>query len=430
MIGLAVCFAVLSAFALIVLTRGSEAAPAEEPSAPAYISPPATWAQYTVIDPLIIELGSPRRVITAADFIFNAPEEDGFTLVTDLSGLDFNALGQVELIITLNGEGRRFTVEVRDLIPPEATPVHVTKWLDEAFSPEEFVTDIIDQTEVTVTFAAPPDGSLEGEQEVFLLLTDESGNTTSITSKLTLMRDTEPPVITGLLDKSMFLGDTIAYRFGITVTDNRDEEVELMVDSGAVDTRKEGVYPVIYSATDSSGNKTAVKGTVTVFEVTREQVDEMADEILEVIFVKGELIDDEFIEEEMTPYEKAFAIYQWVQDHIIYINSSIKDDPYYAAYRGFRDMTGDCYVHYAVSEILLTRAGIDNVPIERIPGQRAMHYWSLINLGEGWYHFDATPHESGGDGFYFTESQARALLKGRSSTYYTYDTELYPEVVP
>jgi hypothetical protein len=351
-------------------------------------------------------------------------------LATDLSGLRFDALGKVDVILILGGEGRRSTVEVRDLVPPEATPVHLTKWLDEELFAEEFVTDIRDQTEVAVTFAVPPDGALEGEQEVFILLTDAGGNTTTVTSKLTLMRDVEPPVITGLLDKSMFLGDTIAYRAGITVTDNRDEEVELIVDSSQVDTRTEGVYPVTYSATDSSGNKTTVKGSVTVFEVTREQVDEMADEILAGIFIKGEWIDGEFIEEEMTPYEKAFAVYQWVQDHIIYINSSIKDDPYYAAYRGLRDMTGDCYVHYAVSEILLTRAGIDNLPIERIPGQRAMHYWSLINLGEGWYHFDATPHESGGDGFYFTESQARALLRGRSSTYYTYDTELYPEVVP
>ena len=382
MIGLAAGFAALSLFALTVLTGGSEAAPPAPSEAPkqTYSSPP------------------PSRAPSGA--AGEAPD----------------------------GEARPGAADIPD--PPAAVPVHVTKWLDEEFFPEEFVTDVIGRTEVTVTFAAPPGRPREGGQEVFILLSDAEGNETVIASALTLLRDTEPPEITGLLDKSMFLGDTIAYRSGVTVTDNRDEEVELFVDSSAVDTRTEGVYPVVYSAADSSGNKTAVKGTVTVFAATREQVDEMADEILARIFVKGETIDGVFIGEEMTLYEKALAVYQWVQDTMIYINSSVKDDPCYAAYRGLRDMTGDCYVYYAVSEILLTRAGIDNIPIERIPGERAMHYWSLINIGEGWRHFDATPHESGGDGFYFTESQAQALLKGRSSTYYTYDADLYPEVVP
>jgi hypothetical protein len=231
--------------------------------------------------------------------------------------------------------------------------------------------------------------------------------------------DTEPPVISGLIHKTVFAGDTIAYRAGVTVTDNRDAEVELIVDSSAVNLRVEGVYPVIYSATDSSGNTATVEGSVTVHSVTPELADELADDVLLMIMT-----------EDMTPLEQARAIYDWVKATLHYTNSTIKDNVALAAYRGLKYGMGDCYIYYAVAEVLLTRAGIENIPIRNVDWAVTRHYWSLVDVGGGWHHFDTTPHETGVSGFMLTDSQAQAPVPNRSRTYYTYDQSLYPGVVP
>lgn len=70
--------------------------------------------------------------------------------------------------------------------------------------------------------------------------------------------DTEPPVIEGEDQHVVYIGDTVSFRKCVTVTDNKDENVKLEVDSSSVNLNKEGSYTVIYKATDSSGN-TAVK---------------------------------------------------------------------------------------------------------------------------------------------------------------------------
>jgi hypothetical protein len=304
--------------------------------------------------------------------------------------------------------------------PPKASAVYIEKVIcDRPLDPNDFVTDITGRAPVAASFFLQPDNRREGEQSVFVTLTDAGGITAIIRSTLTLTRDDEPPVISGLIHKTVFVGDTIAYRLGVIVTDNIDEHVVLEVDSGAVDLREEGVYEVIFSATDSSGNTVSVEGSVTVHSVTREMADELADEVLDMI-----------LEEDMTPLEVVRAIYEWVKFTLHYSSSFIKDNVALAAYRGLTYFTGDCYIYYATAEVLLSRAGIENLPVQNIEEAVTRHFWSLVDIGEGWHHFDTTPHETGVTGFMLTESQAQTHVPNRSRTYYTYDPELYPEVVP
>jgi hypothetical protein len=376
---------------------------------------------YDTVDKLDVKPDTDKSGINVFDFVKKVHNKDKerFIIDTDLQTIDFNIPGRCEVVVLLDGKRRLSLLDIFDVTPPTATPVHVRRFISDTLDPWEFVDNIFDQTPVTVSFVSVPDNMLEGDQAVMLLLTDAYGNTAQIASSLTLVRDTEPPVIGGMLDKTVFPGDTIAYRLGITVTDNRDDEVELKIDSSKVDAKTEGAYPVVYSATDSSGNTTIVKGTITVLGIMREQVYEMADKVLADI-----------ISEDMSLYDQAYAIYLWVKRNIGYINSSVKDDPVLGAYRAFKNKSGDCFVFASVSELLLTRAGIDNILIHRISSARTRHYWSLVNVGEGWYHFDTTPHNIGGYAFMLTESEVQALaIKRGSSTYYAYDKSLYPEVV-
>ena len=72
-------------------------------------------------------------------------------------------------------------------------------------------------------------------------------------------------------------------------------------------------------------------------------------------------------------------------------------------------------------------AGIPNIDVEKtyVEG-RAMHYWSLINCGDGWYHFDATPRVGEGDDFFMVTD---AFLEAYSQAHHDsheFDHSLYP----
>ncbi|HCM13019.1 MAG TPA: polysaccharide deacetylase, partial [Lachnospiraceae bacterium] len=99
------------------------------------------------------------------------------------------------------------------------------------------------------------DFSVPGEQKVAIQLKDEGNNTSEVEALLIVKEDTEAPKILGVRDKTAYIGDSLSYRKGITVTDNKDKKVELQIDSSNVNLKKEGTYSVIYTAVDSSGNK-------------------------------------------------------------------------------------------------------------------------------------------------------------------------------
>jgi transglutaminase-like putative cysteine protease len=218
------------------------------------------------------------------------------------------------------------------------------------------------------------------------------------------------------------VGDTVAYRSGVTVTDNSGEDIELQVDASKVDTSVPGEYEVVFSATDSSGNRAELSVILTVSSIDPAIVDELVEATLARI-----------IDADMSLHDKAQAIFIYVQGSVRYDAGGEKTSLYEGAYEGLKQKAGDCWVYAATSEMLLTQAGIDNLPIKRVGGS-TRHYWNLVNLGEGWYHFDACPNRDGSNDkrFMFTETEAVALAQisaYRLPDYYTYDHSLYPAVI-
>ena len=380
---------------------------------------------YQPIELTLIEVGEDLSVFTASDFIdgeIRAGDAERFKVVSNLRDIDVSTVGIHEIDLLLDGvfPPQSIKIEVRDVIPPQGTSVHLELVSAANYQPEDFVTDIVDQTTVTVSYyEEEPDRTSTDLQHVRVLLTDESGNTAVITSTLLLTIDTEPPEITGNFHKTVVSGETVLYRDGITVTDNSGEDITLEVDSSAVVLSEPGVYPVIYSATDISGNETVVEGSLTILSVTADEINTMIDEILERI-----------IKPDMTLRQKARAIFDYSRFRIVYGTNKIRGNVPYAAYMGLRSGVGDCYSSYALTEMLLTRADIENIAIERIAEFPTMHYWSLVNLGDGWYHFDTTQMTGSDRGFMFTESQAQRVTSWMPvEGYYVYDPTLYPEVV-
>lgn len=238
--------------------------------------------------------------------------------------------------------------------------------------------------------------------------------------------DREAPVITGAKDLTVTMGETVSYRAGVTVTDNTDQRVRLQVDASQVDLTKPGEYPVVYSAVDSSGNETSVTVTVTVLEgdgttlvVTQADVDALADAVLADIITDG-----------MSRKEQTRAVYDYVYSHVKYVGTSDKTNWLIGAYVGFVNGRGDCYNYFACSKALLTRLGIPNVDVWRTGGT-SDHYWQLVDVGEGYYHFDACPHPNGYPlvSFLITENEARAYTEMAADVrknYYVYDYDACP----
>ena len=83
-----------------------------------------------------------------------------------------------------------------------------------------------------------------------------------------VIEDQEKPVIKGVTNKEITVGDKINLQDGITATDNVDEKVEIKIE-GTVDNKKAGKYNIKVIASDKSGNTENATFTVTVKEKTK-----------------------------------------------------------------------------------------------------------------------------------------------------------------
>jgi hypothetical protein len=187
---------------------------------------------------------------------------------------------------------------------------------------------------------------------------------------------------------------------------------------------------VRYSVVDLSGLSFEVKATVFITNVSADFIYERVDQIL-----------DGFIDDNMTELEKVYAIFSWVRSNVLYapLERNRTETSYDGAYRAIRARRGNYFEFSSISEIMLTRADVPNMLIERIPGTPERHRWNLVNPDDlGWHHFDSfpSPFGVGNQKAFFTDSLAEeftlhfaTLEENPMNNYYTYDPSLYPEIV-
>lgn len=142
------------------------------------------------------------------------------------------------------------------------------------------------------------------------------------------------------------------------------------------------------------------------------QVNEMAEQILAKITSAS-----------MNKTQKARAIYSWVRSNMRYVNHSEKGNWVKSAYTGFRTKRGDCYTYYSVSKALLDKAGIANLEVIRTDGH---HWWSLVDCGNGWYHFDTTPRSAGGTFCLLTDAELENYSNTTGRGSHKIDHSKYP----
>lgn len=333
-----------------------------------------------------------------------------------------DTVGCHTLRIATGGKERNVLLIVKDTKAPSVTLQTVSIWLGDSVSPEMFVSDSDDVSPLVVNYSnGEPDLSLVGEQLVYLQIKDISGNEVPFDATyLVINEDTEPPVISGARNRTVVIGETVSYKQGVTAMDNRDGEVSVKVDSSAVDPTKAGSYDVIYTATDKNGNTSSV--TVTFKFGTQAELD--IDVELEGYVVK---VAKKIFKSGMTDAQKAKAIYDWCRRNISYSGHADKGNWKKAAITGFKKHSGDCYTYFACSKALFEYCGIENIDVVKVKNSssESSHYWSLVNVGTGYYHFDATPRVGGFNGFMRTDKQIKSYSSSHKNSH-RFNAALYP----
>ena len=364
------------------------------------------------------DLPSPYRLVGA----------DGAAYVAGFDETCIHRPGTYDIPMT-DAEGRKYTLKltVRDRKAPVVTTRHVyyAKGVGQPDA-HDFIHTISEADEYEAYFECElPDLNQIGDYDIVFRVEDASGNRTrELHSILTVVEDTQPPVFTAVPELSAFVGEAIAYRKGLVVTDNCGGELEVQVDSSAVDPHTPGDYTVGFTATDASGNTAWASTTIHIYEdqVTEEQLNAKIDEVIARI-----------ITPDMDKEAQLRAVYTYVYDHIAYTSDSDKSDWVRAAYDGlFMTGSGDCFNYFAASIAFCRRLGIDYREIERTPGAaEGTHFWIMVNIGTDekprWYHFDCTHLRASysHSGCLLTDTQIKAFNRFRAG-FYAYDSAAYP----
>ncbi len=366
------------------------------------------------------ETDVPAQVLYSTLGAVTLEAKDGLIMGSDLGRPDAepeahaaNAPGTFFLRIHLKGVTEIAQVTIADTVPPALSLQEGPFYTLHELSPEQLVL-AEDVTGVALSFVQAPDWTSDQPQTFTVKAVDGAGNEALADFSLTLRRDTEPPLLFGVTDRNCYVGEPITYLKEAYAEDAVDGRVELQVDSQVILSKK-GKYTVTFTATDSSGNTASKSCTYTLVASTTsaEQLDALVDQVIEDI-----------IRPDMVRVEKLKAVFDFVQKRVHYVGTSDKKDWRKEAVRGLTQGKGDCFTFYSVSRALLDRLDIPYISVTRLGGS-SRHYWMIVDIGTGWYHFDTLvnrilPYKC----FMWTNEQ----LKQMPAYFWRFAQENYPAI--
>ena len=387
---------------------------------------PATGLLYTHY---VSELGEP---MPSAD-VFTGVSGNG-EYVTAVSNINTSTAGMYMIQVSMDGTIYDVVLEIADRTAPTATVTPQSAY-NSIPKPDDFISNIVDKSQVTVKYETEPQADVSGRVDVTLVLTDAYGNSTRYESYFTVLNDNTAPVITKCPEAlEVDTGANILWRASVEATDDSGE-VELSLDTLSANLSVPGVYTVEIVARDAAGNESRRKVKLTVNDGS------ITDEMLRDVIAGLE--KNLNIKSTMTNEEKVYAVFRFVYDSMKYSNTSKhidwKSEAYHALSGAF---TGDCFTYCAASYAIFGYLGFDVRIVERAESAKiegtGTHFWVLINIGTEsnpqWYHFDATPQRSPYNlpTYLMTDAQIEAHTRWRNDeileNYYTYDKEKFPAV--
>lgn len=270
----------------------------------------------------------------------------------------------------------------------------------------------------------------ETQSETVSEVMSESDTTAiSTTVVATLTPDTEPPVISGVKDKTFNVGDSVMYMSGVSAVDDVDGEVDVEVDKSAVNIRKAGSYKVIYTAKDKAGNIATKEAIYTFKVVVSDNADyrELSNQLLKIIY-DGK-------ESSLSQGQKLRLIYDYIYSKTIYGNRKLAGSTWQQeAALGLKEIitkgstTGDCFTSASLCMAVLETMGAQVKWMQNLGPEvcGSNHVWVLCNVGTGWYHFDTTRYYKAGQRFMFTDAQLEEWMSTTGYYRFKRDMSVYP----
>ncbi len=125
-----------------------------------------------------IELGTDS--VDIADFLNNKSRASEARFVTDVSTVDIGNIGDTKITLALGDKEETVTLHVVDTTPPDVDFVsRLVETLEYTPKASDFVENVNDYSEITITFAEEPDLTESFEDvPVTVIVTDGSGNVT------------------------------------------------------------------------------------------------------------------------------------------------------------------------------------------------------------------------------------------------------------
>ncbi len=324
-----------------------------------------------------------------------------------------NTLGTYPIRVRVGQETEIAMVTLVDTTGPVLTQREGPFFVHHDLTPEQLVT-AEDVSAVTLSFQEAPDQNSEQPQTFTVRAVDALGNETAAAFPLTLLVDTTPPVLYGVVNRTGYVNEPIAYLAGAYAEDEADGRVDVTVESTVILSRK-GKYTVTYTATDKSGNTASKSCTYTLVEptVSEQQVREAARKVLEKITT-----------DDMVPVEKLRAVYDYLHGSMRFSGSSNKADWRKEALRGLTTHRGDCFTYFSAARALLDELDIPYLCVTR-KSNTSRHYWVIVNVGTGWYHFDPINYYSWNRCFMWTNQQCQVKT---IPEFWRFHEENYPPI--
>lgn len=280
-------------------------------------------------------------------------------------------------------------VTVQDTVPPalELQQVHIDSY--DPVDKDQFIVSVTDISgEVTTKLLTELDNITIGEHSVIIEAKDCNGNATTAETTLIVHEDSKAPNFYGVDTMVVSKNSEPDYKSGVNAWDEKEGSVSFTYDSSRVDLTRAGTYYVIYTAKDSKGNTATYRRKVVVDHDATDT---------------GSLVSE--IAAGLDSSIK--TIRNYVYGTIGYSSNWGGDDP---IWHGFKNRSGNCYVHALCLQALLKEKGYQTMLIWC---EDKSHYWVLVYVDGSWKHTDSTPSPQHHKYLLMSDKQRHETLDGR-----------------